>query len=241
MQARWACVCVCALSLIAAHAGFQHAWKSIPPWWHFAQQFQVPGVLGKAKPIWIINIDSGLDEHPAHYASIIANAILFVQCNLQLLMLLSLAAGFSSMNEHKQSQGAVTNVTSGAVYPLDQYGTVKQNQYGQPVTDADPELEKRNHAYAVETSRKMLDGKNSACAWGRTMHAFTGSKSESIDDEAILKYHDGIAAARETATQTDVASAMLKMCHVPSDVLARGSARTHHQHQNCRAGVTAAE
>jgi hypothetical protein len=170
--------------------GFQHARETIHLWRHFAQQFQVPGALGKAKPIWIINIDSGPDKHPTHYASIIANAILFVRCDLQLLVLLSLAAGFSSINEHEQSQGAVTNVTAGTVYPSDQYGTVKRNQHGQPVTDADAELEKRNHAYAVEKCRKMLDGKNGARAWGRPMHAFTGSKSESIDDEAILKYRD---------------------------------------------------
>ena len=105
-------------------------------------------------------------------------------------MLVSLAAGFSSINEHEQSQGAVTNVIAGTVFPSDQYGTIKRNQHGQPVTDADAELEKRNHAYAVEKCRKMLDGKNGARAWGRPMHAFTGSKSESIDDEAILKYRD---------------------------------------------------
>ena len=96
----------------------------------------------------------------------------------------------------------------------------------------DAELEKRNHAYAVETSRKMLDGKNSACAWGRTMHAFTGSKSESIDDEAILKYRDqsgGCSCKGDCSTKR---CGKYHAKNVPSDVLARGSARTHRQHQN---------
>ena len=43
--------------------------------------------------------------------SIIANAILFVQRDLQLPVFLSLAPGLSSINQCEQSQAAVTNVT----------------------------------------------------------------------------------------------------------------------------------
>ena len=93
------------------------------------------------------------------------------------------------MKEHEQSQNSVTNVVAGSVYPSDYYGVVNRTE-GKPRTDADAQLARCNHMYAVEKCRKMLDGANGACAWGRPMIAFAGNKSEKIDEEAILKYRD---------------------------------------------------
>ena len=81
--------------------------------------------------------------------------------------------------------------SAGLLIESDHFGKVRKDSKGCPQTSADAALERKNHAYAVEKLRKTCSGEYGAEAWGRPIHAWTGTtalEQQHIDEEAILAY-----------------------------------------------------
>ena len=115
-------VCIFVRSLkFNRSTGFQHARETIDLVRRLPDLFKMQSA-GRPKPIMIINVDSGPDEHPTHYASIMGNCIVFISRGVQLLVVASLAAGFSSDQEHEQSQSFITQAIAGTVFEADHFG-----------------------------------------------------------------------------------------------------------------------
>ena len=142
---------------------------------------------GVLKPLIFVAVDSGPDEAPSNFKTMLAWITCFNTHNVDGIFVFSNAPGFSAFNKVERRMAPLSKDTAGIVLPFDNFGT-HLNSSNKTI---DTELEKRNFAAAGEVlasvwSETVIDNYPVVAKW--TPPEEPGSAIDSVDQEWIDRH-----------------------------------------------------
>ena len=139
---------------------------------------------GVLKPLIFVSVDSGPDEAPNNYKTMLAWITCFKRHDVDGIFVFSNAPGFSAFNKVERQMAPLSKDTAGIILPFDKFGS-HLNGTNKTI---DPELEKKNFAAAGEIlasvwSETVIDSYPVVAKWSHP--AETRMAIDSVDLEWI--------------------------------------------------------